>query len=170
MIAKSLDIYVLLNLALVREFSSYSQLAQRLIMSASEVHASIHRSIKAGLVDSQTRLPMGKPFEEYLFFGVPYAFPAENSMVVRGVPTAYAAPPLSDMVSYSGLPPVWMWGEGMTKGTQVEPLHKSARYMAQREPGFYEVLALVDALRMGRCREREIAEKELRRRLFHATR
>jgi len=89
-------------------------------------------------------------------------------MVVRGVPTAYAAPPLSEMISYSDLPPVWMWGEGSAKGMSVEPLHKSARHMLQRDPAFYEVLALVDAIRMGRRREYELAVAELKRRLFHA--
>jgi hypothetical protein len=168
MVAKSLDIYVLLKLALMQEFSSYDHLGQRLVMSSSEVHASVKRSIKAGLVNPQSRLPMRKPFEEYLIHGVPYAFPVAIGAVVRGVPTAYAAPPLSDMISYSGLPPVWMWGEGTVEGMYVDPLHKSARYMIQREPVFYEVLALVDAIRMGRRREREFAEKELGRRLFHA--
>lgn len=169
MVAKSLDIYVLLKLALMHEFSSYDHLGQRLVMSPSEVHASVKRSIRAGLINPESRLPLRKPFEEYLFHGVPYAFPAESGAVVRGVPTAYAAAPLSGMISYSGLPPVWMWGEGIVEGMSVAPLHKSARHMVQREPELYEVLALTDALRMGRRREREIAESELRRRLFHAS-
>ena len=168
MVAKSLDVYVLLKLAVMSEFSSYDHLGQRLIMSSSEVHASVKRSIKAGLINPQSRLPLRKPFEEYLFHGVPYAFPAESGMIVRGVPTAYAAPPLSDMISYSGLPPVWMWAEGVVEGMHVNPLHKSARYMVQREPKFYELLALADAIRMGRRREYECAVDELRRRLFHA--
>jgi hypothetical protein len=170
MIAKSLDVYVLLKLAVVREFSSYDHLGQRLIMSSSEVHASVKRSIKAGLINPQSRLPLRKPFEEYLFHGVPYAFPAESGAIVRGVPTAYAAPPLSDMISYAGLSPVWVWGEGIVEGMQVDPLHKSARYMVQREPAFYQLLALVDAIRMGRRREYDLAVAELRRRLFHAAR
>ena len=137
-------------------------------MSSSEVHASVKRSIKAGLINPQSRLVMRKPCEEYLFHGIPYTFPAENGAVVRGVPTAYAAPPLSDLISYSGLPPVWMWGEGIVEGTQVEPLHRSARCMVQRDPDFYALLALVDALRMGRRRERNLAIEELKRRLFSA--
>lgn len=168
MVAKSLDVYVLLKLAMMEEFSSYDHIAQRLVMSASEVHAAVKRSIKGGLVNPQTRLPMRTPFEEYLFHGVPYAFPAESQAIVRGVPTAYAAPPLSEMISYSGLPPVWMWGEGAVEGVYVEPLHKSARLTIQREPEFYPILALVDALRMGRRRERELAVEQLRKRLFHA--
>ncbi len=168
MVAKSLDVYVLLKLALMPEFSSYDHIGQRLVMSSSEVHASVKRSIKAGLINPQSRLPLRKPFEEYLFHGVPYAFPAQSGAIVRGVPTAYAAPPLSEMISFSGLPPVWMWGEGVVEGAYVDPLHKSARHMIQREPEFYEVLALADAIRMGRRREREIAETELGRRLFHA--
>lgn len=138
-------------------------------MSSSEVHASVKRSIKAGLINPQSRMPMRKPFEEYLFHGVAYAFPSERGRVVRGVPTAYAAPPLVELISYSDLPPVWMWGEGSVKGMCVEPLHKSARHMVQRDPAFYEVLALVDVIRMGRCREYERAVEELRQRLFRAS-
>jgi hypothetical protein len=36
---------------------------------------------------------------------------------------------------------------------------------ARRDPAFYELLALVDTLRIGSARERSLAEKELGRRL-----
>lgn len=169
MVSKSLDVYVLLNLSLRKSFSSYDQLAKELMMSSSEAHASVKRSIEARLINPQTRLPVKAAVEEYLFHGVPYAFPAELGNVSRGVPTAYAAPPLSGLISSSDLPPVWMCGDGSVKGRCIEPLHKSARYMADMNPAFYEVLALVDALRMGRRREKALAETELRRRLFNAT-
>lgn len=168
MVSKSLDVYVLLKLSLWEEFISYDQLAKELSMSSSEAHASVQRSIKARLINPQSRLPVKNAFEDYLFHGVPYAFPAELGNVSRGVPTAYAAPPLFDLIAFSDLPPVWMWGEGSVKGRCIEPLHRFARLMAAADPKFYEILALVDAVRMGRRREILIAEAELRKRLFNA--
>ena len=168
MISKSLDIYVLLKLSLMDEFSSYVGLGNQLIMSASEAHASVQRSISAGLIHPESRLPMRKPFEEYLFHGVRYAFPAPLGAPSRGVPTAYAAPPLNKLIEYSDLPPVWLSGKGDVKGVKIEPLHKSAQHMREKDPRFYELLALVDALRMGRRREYDRAVDELKRRLFSA--
>jgi hypothetical protein len=167
MVSKSLDVYVLLKLSLLDEFSSYVGLGNQLIMSASEVHASVQRSIIAGLIHPESRLPMRKPFEEYLYHGVRYAFPAPLGVATRGVPTAYAAPPLNQLIEYADLPPVWLSGNGDVKGVRVEPLHKSAQHMRKKNPDFYELLALVDALRMGRRREYDYAVEELKRRLFH---
>jgi len=65
-------------------------------MNASEVHGSVRRGIAAGLIDSTSRLPLRKPLEDYLLHGVHYAFPASPGRLARGIPTAYAAPPLSD--------------------------------------------------------------------------
>ena len=39
---------------------------------------------------------------------------------------------------------------------------------AKSDPKLYELLALVDTLRVGRARERTMAEEELRKRLEHA--
>lgn len=150
------------------EFESYVGLGNQLIMSSSEVHASVQRSIAAGLIHPESRLPMRSPFKEYLFHGVRYAFPAPLGAPSRGVPTAYAAPPLNQLIDYSDLPPVWLSGTGDVKGIRIEPLHKSAQFMREKDPAFYEVLTLVDALRMGRRREYDLAVKELQRRLFNA--
>ena len=47
----------------------------------------------------------------------------------------------------------------------LEPLYKTAPAAALRDPTLYELLALVDAIRDGRARERKIAEQELISRL-----
>jgi len=104
--------------------------------------------------------------EEFLIHGVKYAFPAKRGEVTRGVPTAYAAPPLRDqLVDSSDLPPVWPDAEGDVRGVTLEPLHKSVPNAARKSPVLHELLALVDALRDGRVRERQIAENELSVRL-----
>jgi len=45
------------------------------------------------------------------------------------------------------------------------PLHKNVPQAALEDAKLYELLALVDALRDGRARERELAGHELKRRL-----
>ena len=95
-----------------------------------------------------------------------YAFPVQRGSVTRGIPTSYAAPPLNaEIAPGDELPPVWPWHEGDIRGVALEPLYKTAPVAALRDLVLYEFLALVDAIRDGRARERKIAERELIRRM-----
>ena len=49
--------------------------------------------------------------------------------------------------------------------TAVQPLYPSVPGAARRDPALYDLLALVDAMRLGRARERGRAEKEISQRL-----
>lgn len=145
-----------------------SIVAADLNMSPSEVHAAIKRLRQARLLHGPEMedKPNFSALEEFLLHGVKYAFPAEHGEVTRGVPTSFAAPPLkNEIASGAELPPVWPWREGETRGIALEPLYKTAPAAALRDPMLYELLALVDAIRDGRARERKIAEKELITRL-----
>ncbi len=168
MIAKSLDVFVVLKLLLQSQPKTYADLAKELGMSASEIHASVRRSANAGLVEPQTKKVLREAFEEYLVHGVRYAFPAMRGSICRGLPTAHAAPPLSEEFGGDDLPPVWPDPEGTVKGYALVPLHNSAAAAARQDARFYELLALVDALRCGRARERAAAIRELKQRLGHA--
>jgi hypothetical protein len=145
---------------------SIAQVASDLVLSPSQVHASLKRLERSRLIDAQTGRPLFKAVEEFLIHGVKYAFPVRRGEATRGLPTAYAAPPLSGQIADSGdLPPVWPDAEGDVRGVTLEPLHKSAPKAARRDPVLHELLALIDALRDGRVRERQLAEKELSARL-----
>lgn len=167
-VAKSLDVVVLLKLLLAGERRSYAQLSKELSMSASEVHASVRRGIEAGLIDAVSRLPLRKPMEEYLLHGVRYAFPAKPGPLARGIPTAHAAPPLAGKITSDDVPPVWPDPEGTVRGYSIEPLYSSVPKAARADAVLYELLALVDAIRVGRARERNLAQEELKHRLSHA--
>jgi hypothetical protein len=118
------------------------------------------------LSGGSTGRPLLKAVEEFLIHGVKYAFPAQRGEATRGMPTAYAAPPLSGQIADNGdLPPVWPDAEGDARGVTLEPLHKAAPKASKRDPVLHELLALIDALRDGRVRERQLAEKELSARL-----
>jgi hypothetical protein len=103
---------------------------------------------------------------EFLLHGVRYVFPAEKGSPTRGVPTSYAAAPLRKSIADAGeLPPVWPYADGPVRGYSFTPLHKNVPQAALEDERLYELLALVDALRDGRARERELAVKELTKRL-----
>lgn len=143
-----------------------AQMAGDLALSPSQVHASLKRLERSRLVDGQTGRPLLKAVEEFLIHGVKYAFPVRRGETTRGMPTAYAAPPLSGEFANSGdLPPVWPDPDGEVRGATLEPLHKAAPKASGKDPVLHELLALIDALRDGRVRERQSAEKELSARL-----
>ncbi len=145
-----------------------SIIANDLSLSPSEVHGAIGRLRISRLLHGSglKDRPNISALEEFLIHGLKYAFPAEHSDVTRGVPTSYAAEPLkSELAMSNELPPVWPWPEGDTRGVGLEPLYRKVPQAALRDSELYELLALVDAIRDGRARERKIAEQDLVRRL-----
>jgi hypothetical protein len=167
MVLKPQDIVILLKLVTSREIEwSYPSLAHDLFMSVSEAHAGVKRAGAARLMDLQRRVPLKKALEEFLIHGVKYAFPPSRGGLVRGMPTGYAAPPLVDLIIQpSEPPPVWPYPEGVVRGHEFSPLYKSVPIAAERDKGLYELLTLVDAIREGRAREKNLAIKELKARL-----
>lgn len=143
-----------------------AQVASDLGLSPSQVHASLKRLERSRLIAPSTNTPQLRAVEEFLIHGVKYAFPAIRGEATRGTPTAHAAPPLSAVIAVGeDLPPVWPNAEGAARGLTLEPLHKAAPKAARQDPVLYELLALIDALRDGRARERQLAERELTARL-----
>jgi len=167
MILKPQDIFILLKLvAQGRGLWSYSALAGDLFMSASEVHAGVTRAVAANLMDPERSYPLKKSLEEFLIHGVKYAFPPNHGGLTRGIPTGYAAPPLKDLISQPNeSPPVWPYPEGDTRGYEFSPLYKSVPKAALKDKNLYELLVILDAIRDGRAREREMAINELKKRL-----
>lgn len=104
--------------------------------------------------------------EEFLLHGLQYVFPAERGALTRGVPTSYAAKPLQSMIAPGSEPiPVWPSVDGSDRGIAFAPLYRTAPIVAPKDPRFYELLALTDALRAGRPRERKLAAQALSKRL-----
>lgn len=166
---KPQDIVVVLKIvALDDEPWSYSQLALELGMSTSESHAAVKRAIAAGLLNDseQSVQPNRNAIAELLEHGVRYVFFAQRGELTRGIPTAHAAAPLSKHILQNNEPPpVWADAEGTARGYALAPLYKSVPYAAKRDIKLYALLALVDAVRDGRARERNLAIKEIRKRL-----
>lgn len=147
---------------------SMAQVGIDLALSASEVHAALKRLAASRLISND--LSEGRPLlasvEEFLIHGLKYVFPAKRGEVTRGMLTSYAAPPLSaEIKGGSDPPPVWPSLDGAHRGVSIEPLYKTVPIAARRDPILYEILALLDALRDGRAREKRLAEERLISRL-----
>lgn len=166
---RPLDVVVLLKLALENgERPPYLKLANQLHLYPSEVYASMKRLRASHFVQGpelKDRLNRSALLE-FLLHGIRYVFPGEKGTLTRGLPTAHAAPPLSKLIAPGLDPlPVWPCADGPVRGYEFTPLHKNVPAAANADPRLYELLALVDALRDGRARERELAARELRKRL-----
>lgn len=166
---KQQDIIILLKLIVIGDRKwIYDDLAKELFMSKSSIHAGLKRAEAAKLINLKiSKQPFRRALLEFLIHGVKYAYPPKKGCIMRGIPTAYAAPPLSkQIVADSDLPPVWPYAEGKVKGYQFSPLYQSVPQASLRDQALYELLTLIDAIRDGRARERELAAKELTARIL----
>lgn len=160
------------------EYLSQNKLATLLCMSASEVNAGIKRLLASGLLAPVTKKINGREdivflavkaaCKECLIYGVKYFFPAQLGTYTRGTPTSYAAPVFIKHIMPGNDPiPVWPFAEGIQRGLALEPLYPSVPESLATYPDnlFYEMLVLLDAIRTGRARERDIAIKLLKERI-----
>jgi hypothetical protein len=148
---------------------TYAELAKALSMSPSEVHASVKRALASGLAVANGRrewAPVRSALVEFAEHGVRYVWPAQEGPIKRGVPTAFGADPLaSEIVSAVGEAPVWPHAKGGTRGPTLQPLYPTVPQAALADPQLHRLLALQDALRLGRARERALSSKLLRKEL-----
>lgn len=159
-VLRPVDVAVALQLARGPD-QGYEELADTLGVSVSTAHQAVQRLMAAGLA-SEGRRVHRKALLEFLTHGIRYAFFAEPGSEVRGVPTAHSAPPLAEEIT-SDRDFVWPSAEGDARGAAVSPLYDKAAGLPRRAPDLYEALALVDAIRVGRARERKLAVKRLER-------
>jgi len=160
---KGQDILVMLKLSgRTAEDWTYLELAHELGMSASEVHAAVKRCEEAGLYNPSMRRPKREALREFLVHGLRYVFPARPGALVQGLPTSYAAPPLNQKLRFDAREaPVMPFPQGPARGPEIAPLYRSAPFAASSDDQLYQLLALVDALRTGKARERKLAVEAL---------
>jgi DNA-binding transcriptional MocR family regulator len=166
-VLKGEDIIVLLKLSLADEDWTVRSLAEETGIPRSGVHRALKRLAAAGLFDERRRRVSIGNAEEFLLHAVRYLLPPERDGESRGVPTAWAAEPLASRISSSPdeLPPVWPDARGRVRGLSLRPLHAAAPEAARRDPAMGELLALVDALRIGDARVRGVAARLISARL-----
>lgn len=155
---KPQDVVVLLHIAGAPTTKTYQQLSLDLSMSASEVHQALRRAGESGLYDPLGKTVRTEALLEFLRYGLRYVYPAKRLPRGRGVPTGVSAEPLCGHFPTSdGDDLVWPDPDGDSYGDGLEPLYKSVPFAARRNPALHRRLALVDAIRGGRARERKLA-------------
>lgn len=149
-----------------KESLAQNRLANLLYISVSEVNAAIKRLTEARLLELVLKdkkliaLPSKSACEECLISGVKYFFPTNLGEHTRGIPTSYAAPVFKGLITIGNDPvPVWPCLDGDQVGVALQPLYSSVpkSLINYPDPLFYKLLTLIDAIRTGRAREREIA-------------
>lgn len=161
------DILVLLKIVALQDSPwRTTDIANELFMSQSEISEALFRNRIAGLVDDSKRKVNKEALLEFLEHGIKYVFPQRPGATVRGIPTAHSAPPLSKMVQSGESIYVWPFVDGKVRGETIEPLYPTVPRAAKNNERFYELVALIDALRIGRTREVKMAAAELRKRLL----
>lgn len=163
---KPQDIAVALRLAEMPG-ASFAALGADLSMSVSTAHGCVERLQLAGLLRPESRLVNRHFLLEFLEHGVKYMFPTKPDVRARGVPTAYSGPALANEFISSDVI-VWPDMKGSAVGQSITPLYENAAELAARCPSVYELLTLVDAIRIGRVRERASAVEKLKERLAPA--
>jgi len=154
---KPQDVLLLLKLICLGDTEwNQKPVAEALGMSQSEVSEAVARMKYAGLLDPKGKKVMRMAFMEFLQYGIRYAFPQQPGAMVRGVPTSHSAAPLQNEIQ-SNEHYVWKYGKGTVRGQSIVPLYPSAVEAALKDSALHELLALIDALRVGRARERELA-------------
>ncbi|TVR54002.1 MAG: hypothetical protein EA421_09635 [Gemmatimonadales bacterium] len=160
---RPVDVVVALHLVL-RPEDGYETVAELLGIGLGSGHRSVKRLMAARLVLPHRRAVNRQILLDFLIYGVPHAFYAVVGAEAQGVPTAHAGPLLSEHIESAGVI-VWPSVEGRSRGESLVPLYEGAAGLVSRAPELYGLLTLVDALRVGRARERRLARELLEARL-----
>ncbi|MFC2112260.1 hypothetical protein ACFLTA_03250 [Bacteroidota bacterium] len=159
------DIVILMKIiALEHDNWRNLDLAHSLHISASEVSEALNRCKIAGLIDHRKRNIHPNALKEFLIYGLKYVFPAEPGGIVKGIPTAHSANPIKKNFMSDSIY-VWSHEKGNAMGQAIEPLYSTVPGVVYEDEKFYELMVIIDTIRIGRAREISIAIEELNHRI-----
>lgn len=160
------DIVVLVRLAAGPGVWTFRSLGAQLELDPAALHRSVARLEEAQLLGAE-RTPVRGNVEEFLVHGLRYVFPGELGPLVRGTSTAWGAEPLSKLIAGADEPaPVWPDAQGAHRGPALDPIAEAVPKLATEQPDLAEWFALLDAIRVGRARERKLAAELLGERIW----
>ena len=142
-------------------------IAYSLKISPSEVSEVLNRCKIAKLINKEKREVHLNALTEFLVYGLKYVFPAEPGAIAKGIPTAHSASPIKEKIISSTESYVWPNSKGNLRGQSIDPLYKTIPEAALEDQKFYELIALVDTIRIGKAREVNMAIDELKNRIRH---
>lgn len=99
-----------------------------------------------------------KALFDLIKYAVPYFFPVKQSGLNFGLATGFSAPILAKELTSGGTNPyVWASEYGTIYGQSIEPLYKTVPFASINDQFVYDSFSLIDAYRMGKAREKDIA-------------
>jgi DNA-binding MarR family transcriptional regulator len=164
------DIYVLAgSLSDEGRKPTLRELARELHVDHTLVHRALKRAEEAGLYRSASKQVNRANFEELMTHAARFIAPAALGELTRGTPAAWAAKPIAQRIRQDGdePPPVWPDADGIVRGQALRPLHPAAVRASQESSELSDLLAIIDSLRAGDVRVRQVAAEELHSALSH---
>jgi len=159
---KAIDILILLKkISSVQQDLSMRGLADSLSISTSSVSECLERSKNAHLVDDKKKVVNTLALKEFLIHGIMYVFPSLPGRMTRGVPTYVSASPIKEMFVVTKEEFVWPSATGNMRGQTIKPIYPTVPNVVKDDETLYKLLVIVDVLRIGGAREKEIAIVEL---------
>lgn len=148
-------------------------LGSSLGISKTEISASLRRCLDNNLLllinnSSQSSLSLidlnwqvnKKAVFELIKYAIPYFYPPKQLGWDIGIPTGFAAPILADEVTSAGNSKfIWPSEHGNTYGQSLEPIYKTVAIASYNDKFIYNCFSLIDAYRLGKAREKDIAIK-----------
>ena len=141
-------------------------LSHKLFISVSEISESLNRSQIASLIDYNKKNINRQNLMEFLEYGVRYVFPQKPGSLIRGIPTAHSHPLMKNSF-ISEVNYVWPDIKGEVMGLMIEPFYPKQVEAIKLDPVFYELLSLIDVIRVGKVREINFAVNALRKNILH---
>jgi len=153
-----------------RQDLAYSGLASDLGLSTGEVHNSVERCRQSQVLAASGFQVVKRDLVDLLTYAVPRIYYATRGGLGAGVLTGIYAPPLrEEYVARSGGPSrtaqVWPFSSSSEQGETLSPIYPTVPHACLKDPIVYELLALVDVMRVGSRTERGWASSDIERRI-----
>lgn len=156
-----------------RPSSDYTlaSLSSELGISTSEVHNSLGRCERAQIVRTVGDVirVMKNNLLDLVVYATPRIFYAVRGPIEEGIPTGIFAESLKEKFEAPKLtlPTVWKTeGKGLVRGESLIPIYPSVPEAAQNDPHLYELLSLIEIVRMGDSRYKKMAVGILEKRIL----
>lgn len=150
------DVVVLLKILSLNNGWLNKDLSIALNISQSEISESLNRSAIACLISPDKKKVFKSALLKFIEYGLGYVFPAEPGAIGRGIPTAHSAPVLkNEIISQENF--VWPYASGHVRGQTILPLYPNQVQAVLQDDKLYNMLALVDSIRVGKVREKDKA-------------
>jgi hypothetical protein len=157
------DLVIACQLAMTPE-AKFTDIAESTGISAGECHNAVRRLRLAHILLATERRPVVDVLHHFLVHGAPFAFPAVLGSSTLGVLTAHSAQTFHPSLETTDRI-VWPCADGKVRGQSLIPLFPAAPALAATNPLLYDLLTIIDALRVGTTRVRKVAAELLAERL-----